>query len=51
MNFVYFAAGVAIASALFLVSMNYGPGHKEIVAAYNQGRSDALKTNPVSWDL
>ena len=51
MNFVYFAAGIAVSSALFLVGMNYGPGHKEIVAAYSQGRADALKTNPVSWDL
>jgi hypothetical protein len=23
----------------------------EIITAYNQGRDDALKTNPVSWDL
>ena len=23
----------------------------EIIAAYNQGRDDALKTNPVSWNL
>lgn len=24
---------------------------QEIISAYNAGRSDALKTNPVSWDL
>lgn len=24
---------------------------QEIISAYNVGRSDALKTNPVSWDL
>lgn len=23
----------------------------DIIAAYNLGREDALKTNPVSWDL
>ena len=48
MNFVYFAAGIAVASALFLVGMNYGPGHKEIVASYNQGRAKAPKET-TSW--
>jgi hypothetical protein len=27
------------------------PTYREIIQAYNQGRVDALKLNPVSWDL
>lgn len=27
------------------------PKHPEVIAAYNQGRADALKLNPVSWEL
>lgn len=27
------------------------PTPAEIIQAYNQGRADALKLNPVSWDL
>lgn len=27
------------------------PTHREIILAYQQGRVDALKLNPVSWDL
>ncbi len=46
-----FLAGMAVAVFFFLLGEHYGPKHQEIIEAYNQGRKDALKTNPVSWDL
>lgn len=42
---------MAVAVFFFLLGEHYGPKHQEIIEAYNQGRKDALKTNPVSWDL
>lgn len=51
MRLGYFSAGIAVASGIFVMGQTFGPKHHEIIEAYNQGRKDALKTNPVSWDL
>ena len=46
------ALGAAVVTVAWWVSNQPPiPTHREIILAYQQGRIDALKLNPVSWDL
>jgi hypothetical protein len=43
--------GAVVMAAWWVDNQPPRPTHREIILAYQQGRVDALKLNPVSWDL
>lgn len=45
------AGGVVGYTVWWVGNLPPKPTYREVILAYQQGRADALKLNPVSWDL